>query len=75
MNNDNLIRMANQIGTFFESMPDRAEAQKDLVMHLKKFWAARMIKAFLEVLDGESSSQINDIVRQAAQTHRALLAV
>lgn len=28
MNNDNLIRMANQIGTFFESMPDRAERKK-----------------------------------------------
>jgi hypothetical protein len=26
MNNDNLIHMANQIGDFFESMPDRHEA-------------------------------------------------
>jgi formate dehydrogenase subunit delta len=75
MNNDHLIRMANQIGVFFESMPDRPEALLDLAQHIKKFWDPRMRRAFLALLDGDdSSSQISDIVRQAAQTHRALLA-
>jgi formate dehydrogenase subunit delta len=38
VNNDNLVRMVNQIGAFFETMPDRAEALEELAMHLKKFW-------------------------------------
>ena len=32
---DNLIRMANQIGHFFMSMPDQAEAQEGIAQHLK----------------------------------------
>ncbi|HAL37280.1 MAG TPA: formate dehydrogenase [Polaromonas sp.] len=74
MNNDNLIRMANQIGVFFESMPDRTEAMRDLAMHLKKFWDPRMRKAFLNLMDGNAGDQISDIVRSAAFEHRALLA-
>jgi formate dehydrogenase subunit delta len=73
MNDDNLIRMANQIGVFFESMPDRNEAMRDLATHLKKFWDPRMRRAFLALLDGGASDQLSDIVRQAAQEHRALL--
>ena len=74
MNNDNLIRMANQIGAFFESMPDRQEASKDLATHIKKFWDPRMRRAFLELIDGNAGAQISDIVRTAVRDHRALLA-
>ena len=75
MNNDNLVRMVNQIGAFFESMPDRAEALQELAMHLKKFWDPRMRKALLELMDekGGGSDQISDIVRRAALEHRSLL--
>lgn len=75
MNGDQLIRMANQIGVFFESMPDRAEALEGLANHLKKFWDPRMRKAFLLLVDDEASqSQVSDIVRLAMREHRALLA-
>jgi formate dehydrogenase subunit delta len=73
MNNDNLIRMANQIGAFFESMPDRQEASKDLATHIKKFWDPRMRRAFLAQLDSDGGKELSEIVRAAVQEHRAML--
>jgi formate dehydrogenase subunit delta len=73
MNHDHLIRMANQIGVFFESMPDRAQALHDIVQHLKNFWDPSMRRAFLALLDGPEGAQVSAIVRQAVQQHRALL--
>ncbi|WP_434064135.1 formate dehydrogenase subunit delta [Roseateles aquae] len=32
-----LVRMANQIGHFFEAMPDHAEALDGIATHIKKF--------------------------------------
>ena len=73
MNNDNLIRMVNQIGAFFETMPDRTEALQELAMHLKKFWDPRMRRALLELIESHGSDGISDVVRRAALEHRALL--
>ena len=73
MKPEHLIRMANQIGVFFESMPDRAQAQQDLTTHLKNFWEPRMRLAFLALLDSPEGDAVSDIVRQAVQQHRALL--
>ncbi len=42
MSHDRLVKMANQIGTFFEAMPDRAEALDGIATHVQKFWAPRM---------------------------------
>ena len=72
MNNEHLIRMANQIGVFFESMPDRAEALEGLATHLKKFWDPRMRRALLELVDGGDGS-LSPMVLSAVQAHRAML--
>ena len=72
MNADHLIRMANQIGTFFESQPDRAEALEGIASHIKKFWEPRMRREFLALLD-EGVAGVQPIVREALQQHRALL--
>ena len=73
MNNDNLVRMVNQIGAFFETMPDRNEALQELAMHLKKFWDPRMRRALLELIESNGGDGISDVVRRAALEHRALL--
>jgi formate dehydrogenase subunit delta len=73
MKPEQLIRMANQIGVFFESMPDRTQAQHDLASHLKNFWEPRMRRAFLVLLNSPAGDAVSDIVRQAVQQHRALL--
>ena len=45
-NSDNLIRMANQIGDFFNSYP-ADEAVPQIAGHIRKFWDPRMRKAIL----------------------------
>jgi formate dehydrogenase subunit delta len=70
---DNLIRMANQIGTFFESMPDRQEALEGIATHLKNFWDPRMRQAFLAQVDGSGHQDIREIVLAAVHAHRALI--
>ncbi|ABM58127.1 formate dehydrogenase subunit delta [Verminephrobacter eiseniae] len=70
---DSLVRMANQIGAFFESMPDRAEALAGIAKHIKKFWDPRMRKAFLAYVDGTPHEDIKPIVLAAVLEHRALI--
>lgn len=72
MNNDTLINMANQIGTFFESMPDRDEAMLDMATHLKKFWDPRMRRALLECIDS-GDHHLSVLVLEAIKAHRAEL--
>ena len=73
MNHEHLIRMANQIGTFFESQPDRAEALEGIATHIRKFWEPRMRREFLALLDGGCEG-VHPLVREALQSHRTLLA-
>ena len=37
-----LIKMANQIGAFFDAMPNREQAVMDVAAHIQKFWDPRM---------------------------------
>lgn len=74
-NNDNLVKMVNQIGTFFESMPDRNEALEGIAIHLKKFWDPRMRKALIAMIDNQEHSEVKEIVLNAIQTHREMLRV
>ena len=39
---EQLIKMANQIGDFYESYPDDKQVQMDIAGHLNKFWAISM---------------------------------
>jgi formate dehydrogenase subunit delta len=70
---DNLIRMANQIATFFDSMPDRQEALLDWATHIHKFWEPRMRQQFLAKVDAGQVQDMHALVLQAVQQHRALL--
>ncbi|WP_423378552.1 formate dehydrogenase subunit delta [Burkholderia sp. LMG 32019] len=76
MDNGHLIDMANQIGAFFESMPDRDEALAGIADHIRRFWEPRMRRAFLAALDdpsGEAAQRAAPIVRDAIAVHRASL--
>ena len=42
MQTEQLIKMANQIGDFYDSYPDDNQAQQDIAGHLNKFWALQM---------------------------------
>ncbi|RDS99709.1 formate dehydrogenase [Burkholderia contaminans] len=76
MDNGHLIDMANQIGAFFESMPDRDEALTGIADHIRRFWEPRMRRALLAALDDPSSEagqRAAPIVRDAHAAHRASL--
>lgn len=73
MDADNLIRMANRIGDFFEAMPDPDEAREGVATHIRKFWEPRMRREFLAALDAGAPG-LNAFVREAVQRHRASLA-
>lgn len=73
MDANNLIKMANQIGAFFESMPNRAQAMEDIAMHIKRFWEPRMRRAMLESIDQKQDTEMSAIVREAITSHRALM--
>ncbi|MBB2487389.1 formate dehydrogenase subunit delta [Mitsuaria sp. WAJ17] len=70
-----LVRMANQIGTFFQAMPDHAEALDGIALHLQKFWEPRMRREFLGALEAghADTASLLPIVREAVQARRAAL--
>lgn len=74
MDINNLIKMANQIGEFFESMPDREQATQDIASHLRRFWDPRMRKAILDGLDQGKADGLHQIVRDAIENNRQMLA-
>ena len=73
MHIDQLIRMANQIGSFFEAMPDRAQAVEDTAQHIRKFWEPRMRRELLVHVDSVGNTELNDMVAQALARHRSVL--
>jgi formate dehydrogenase subunit delta len=69
---DHLIEMANQIGGFFESLPDRDEALTDIAEHIRKFWEPRMRRTLLAALDNGEAREagLSEIVEAALKQHR-----
>ncbi len=43
-----LVKMANEIGAFFESAEDRNEAIASIAAHLRNFWEPRMRAQLIE---------------------------
>jgi len=48
MHHENLIKMANDIGSFFQSDPDPITAVEGMADHLRRFWEPRMRKAIVQ---------------------------
>jgi formate dehydrogenase subunit delta len=73
MNVNTLVTMANQIGSFFETMPDRHQALTDIAGHLKRFWTPQMRRSLLQYIDEHEGAQLKDIVLEAMRRHKALI--
>ena len=63
----NLIRMANQIGAFFEAMPDREQGVKDIAAHIQRNWDPRMRSAMLQHISSNGGGELSPMVRDAFQ--------
>ncbi|TIU83777.1 MAG: formate dehydrogenase [Mesorhizobium sp.] len=61
---EKLVRMANQIATFFHSKP-REEGIAGLAEHINKFWEPRMRRQLFEMLDA-GTEHFDDLVIAAS---------
>ena len=73
MDADNLVRMANRIGEFFDAMPDRAEAKAGIANHLRKFWEPRMRVQLFAHIDREDTHGLAPLVLEAVNEQRSHL--
>jgi formate dehydrogenase subunit delta len=67
MNIPNLIKMANQIGAFFEAMPDHEQAVKDIAAHIQRSWDPRMRAALLRHIGDQGGAELSPMVQEAFQ--------
>ena len=65
MHADRLIRMANQIATYFSAYP-HDEAVTGVRDHLKQFWEPRMLKAIKEHV-AEGGEGLHALVPEAVR--------
>jgi formate dehydrogenase subunit delta len=70
MDTNNLIHMANRIGQFFESYPDREEAVEGVATHIRKFWTPRMRELLIQQAEsGEAGAgQLLPLVADAIRS-------
>ncbi len=73
MNIENLVKMANQIGQFFELEPDQNQAVNDVALHIKRNWAPQMRKAIISYVQTGGEGLL-PIVTKAVQANQQLLA-
>lgn len=67
-NNQNLVRMANQIATYFDSYPTE-EAVAETASHIRRFWHPRMRNDLLAYAPSAGNG-LHVIVAQAVQQLR-----
>ena len=65
MNPAKLIKMANQIGAFFEAMPNREQAAKDIAAHIQRNWEPRMRASLLQYISECGNAELSPLVRDA----------
>ncbi len=65
MNPAKLIKMANQIGAFFEAMPDREQAMQGIAAHIERNWEPRMRTALIQHISENGNSELSPLVRDA----------
>lgn len=72
---DNLVKMANQIGLFFQSQgeSDPVLASTSIAAHLKNFWAPTMRADLLDHVKEIEAGALLPIVERALREHEATL--
>lgn len=64
MDIERLVRMANDIGAYFVSEPDRAAAIAGMASHLERFWEPRMRRQVIAHLE-TGGAGLDDLPRAA----------
>jgi formate dehydrogenase subunit delta len=69
MATETIVRMANQIATFFASMPE-AERAPGVATHINKFWEPRMRSELFALIDAGGDGLEPLVLEAAAQIKR-----
>ena len=64
-----IIRMANQIATFFLSQPEEVRAP-GVANHINKFWEPRMRRQFFDVIDAGGGELLPLVIEASKLVHR-----
>lgn len=70
---EKIVRMANQIATFFDSMP-REEGVAGVAEHINSFWDPRMRSQFFAVVDDGGEGLQPLVLEAAARVRRPQVA-
>jgi len=65
MNIDLLIKMANEIGSFWEGEVGDDEAANDVATHLKRYWEPRMRAQMITYFEQRQGAGLSDIAKRA----------
>ncbi|MED5609665.1 MULTISPECIES: formate dehydrogenase subunit delta [Pseudomonas] len=65
MSIDNLVKMANQIGQYFASEPDRELAVSGVRQHLRSFWTPAMRRELAAWLAQHPDADLHPLVQEA----------
>ena len=66
---EHLVTMANQIGDFYKSFPNKDEAKSDIAKHLVSFWASSMRQQILAHVNEKQGEGLLPIVIEAIKLH------
>jgi formate dehydrogenase subunit delta len=64
-----IVRMANQIATYFNSQPE-ADRVKGVSNHINKFWEARMRREFFTIVDAGGEGLLPLVIEASKQINR-----
>ncbi|MEO8032125.1 MAG: formate dehydrogenase subunit delta [Gemmatimonadota bacterium] len=67
---DNLVRMANQIAAFYQSMHDREEGLQGTFSHIRRSWPPGMRTALLDHIDHHGAEGLDPFVLEAITANR-----
>jgi len=61
---EQIVRMANDIGSFFRAEPDRKAALEGVSNHINKFWTRRMRQRLLEYV-AQGGKELDELPLEA----------
>jgi formate dehydrogenase subunit delta len=62
---EHLVKMANDIGDFFRSEPERKDGVAGIANHIAKFWTPRMRQKLLDHLKEHGETELDELPRDA----------
>lgn len=69
MKTETLIKMANQIGDFFEPHPNVEQAKRDIAEHLNRFWTLEMRQQIARYIAEKQGINLHAKVISAITAH------